>query len=311
MTDQESTSRLNMLLPTATWMDILGWLAHPSLEKDDQMRGWEHIHDTVRFVSKDLYLVSMHLLRSRYLDSYERLVRPPYTSDPYPVTSFSTDLSASSSSSQAPPAYSASSLPSTATSTAHISSQSMLATRSRREAHTLDLYVAAALKRELEDAESDMMIADTSMQDIFTILQPQSRLEDLVMDYGVRAKVLRRDALQTLDSRLAHLPTDEKRSRASASSELSEHADLVRPSSIQCTFTPRKATLRLPLAFGSLPPDSSFAAPRIARRNVIEVERSVQESLEDTAKALLRGLRRLHCKRHAKAGVEWYEIIAS
>ncbi|CEH16080.1 hypothetical protein CBOM_05954 [Ceraceosorus bombacis] len=185
MPGQESTNRLKMLLPTATWMDILGWLAHPSLEKDDQMRGWEHIHDTVRFVSKDLYLaVSMHLLRSRYLDSYERLVRPPYTSDPYPVTSFSTGLSASSSLSQAPPAYSASSLPSTATSSAHISSQSIFASPSRREAHTLDLYVAAALKRELEDAESDMMIADTSMQDIFTILQPQSRLEDLVMDYG-------------------------------------------------------------------------------------------------------------------------------
>lgn len=250
----------------------------------------------------------MHLLRSRYLDSYERLVRPPYTSDPYPITSLPLHTSASSTgSSDAPPAYTAS----------HASSSSPAgplptqgstpsSSATRREAHTLDLYIAAALKRELEDAESDMMIADTSMQDIFTILQPQSRLEDLVMEYGVRAKVLQREAFrEPVDTKDAKAGRDED---PSVQQGRDDSRNLVRPSSIQCSFSPRKAALRLSFAFTSNMPQNSLAPPRTARRNVVEVDRAVQDSLEDTAKALLRGLRRLHFKRHARAEVEWYEI---
>ncbi|KAG8751328.1 hypothetical protein FRC12_012498, partial [Ceratobasidium sp. 428] len=39
----------------------------------------------LRLTSRALYIASMHLLRSTYLPLYIELVRPPYTSDPFPL----------------------------------------------------------------------------------------------------------------------------------------------------------------------------------------------------------------------------------
>ncbi|KAF8953463.1 hypothetical protein BDZ97DRAFT_1713044 [Flammula alnicola] len=40
---------------------------------------------SLRLVSRQLYIASMHVLRSTYLPAYEALIRPGYSSDPFPM----------------------------------------------------------------------------------------------------------------------------------------------------------------------------------------------------------------------------------
>ncbi|KAJ3492945.1 hypothetical protein NLJ89_g11133 [Agrocybe chaxingu] len=49
---------------------------------------------SLRLVNRQLYAACMYILRSTYLQAYQSLIRPPYTSDPFPLS----DPSSSSSS---------------------------------------------------------------------------------------------------------------------------------------------------------------------------------------------------------------------
>ncbi|KAF9556909.1 hypothetical protein CPC08DRAFT_615313, partial [Agrocybe pediades] len=59
-------------------------LSQPSIpERQRKTLLWLSTH--LRLVSRSLYTACMHVLRSTYLPAYQAMVKPPYTSDPFPM----------------------------------------------------------------------------------------------------------------------------------------------------------------------------------------------------------------------------------
>jgi hypothetical protein len=128
-----------------------------------------------RLVNRALYVACMHVLRSTYLPSYDSLIRPPYSSDPFPLSHSTTSP---------PPSPSPSS--------------STLQTI-QRETATLDLFIALKVREDVWADESELHLErDESFKDLFDLVQPRSRLEDLVRNYGLREGVI---SLQPLKRR--------------------------------------------------------------------------------------------------------------
>ncbi|KAJ4488400.1 hypothetical protein J3R30DRAFT_930831 [Lentinula aciculospora] len=128
------------------------------------------LETSLRLVSRSLYIACMHILRSTYLPSYDSLIRPPYSSDPFP-SSNSVCLFGSSSSRRNSPYNSSSSL-----------------FPQHRELQTLDLFIAVLAHEELlYDTSSLHLSRQEAYKDIFDLRQPRSRLEDLVAKEGVKA----------------------------------------------------------------------------------------------------------------------------
>lgn len=101
----------------------------------------------------------MHVLRSTYLQAYTSFIRPPYTSDPFPMTA---------------PTF------------APDPSQSPIHTL-QRETRVLDLFIALKVREDVWADESELHLErDESFRDLFDLMQPRSRTEDLVREYGVR-----------------------------------------------------------------------------------------------------------------------------
>ncbi|KAF8208364.1 hypothetical protein K438DRAFT_1813875 [Mycena galopus ATCC 62051] len=130
----------------------------------------------LRLVNRVFYSTSMNVLRSIYLPLYDSLIRPPYTSDPFPF--------AHSHTSPSPHA-----LKSPFSSHTQISSitQSL-----QRETHILDLFIALKVREDVWADDSDLHLsrAESTFTDLFSLLMPRARLEDLVREYGVAEGVL-------------------------------------------------------------------------------------------------------------------------
>jgi len=110
---------------------------------------------SLRLVSKGFYIASMHILRSVYLPSYTQLVKPPYSSDPFPGVAPSEQTSP-------------------------------VLTACNRETRVLDLYIAVKVREDVWIDDSDLHLErDESFKDLFDLMQPRSRTEDLVAQYGV------------------------------------------------------------------------------------------------------------------------------
>ncbi|KAJ7031602.1 hypothetical protein C8F04DRAFT_694748 [Mycena alexandri] len=113
----------------------------------------------LRLVNRRFYTTSMNVLRSIYLPAYESLTRAPYTSDPFP----------------------------------HSHSQSTHSSLSsvQRETATLDLFIALKVREDVWSDDSELHLErDESFADLFNLMQPRSRLEDLVREYGVTEGVI-------------------------------------------------------------------------------------------------------------------------
>ncbi len=96
----------------------------------------------------------MHILRSTYLPTYDRLVKAPYTSDPFPSSS------------------------------SELSSPSIIL-KHHRELTTLDRFIALLAHEErLLDTTELHLPCEEAYRDMFDIMQPKSRLEDLVAKEG-------------------------------------------------------------------------------------------------------------------------------
>ncbi|KIJ18347.1 hypothetical protein PAXINDRAFT_161719 [Paxillus involutus ATCC 200175] len=114
----------------------------------------------LRLVNKSFYIACMHVLRSTYLPAYESLIRSPYTSDPFPLSSSST------------------------------STGSPLETL-QRETQVLDLFIALKVREDVMMDDSELHLErEGSFKDLFDLMQPRSRLEDLVRHYGLREGVI-------------------------------------------------------------------------------------------------------------------------
>ncbi|KAF7293266.1 hypothetical protein HMN09_01205200 [Mycena chlorophos] len=122
----------------------------------------------LRLVNRALYVACMHVLRSTYLPAYDSLIRPPYSSDPFPLPT----------SPQSP--FASTSTP----------SQLQLNTL-QRETATLDMFIAVKVREDVWADDSELYLErDEAFKDLFDHAQPRSRLEDLVRVYGVQEGVV-------------------------------------------------------------------------------------------------------------------------
>ncbi|GLB44261.1 hypothetical protein LshimejAT787_1601910 [Lyophyllum shimeji] len=136
---------------------------------------------SLRLVDRTLYVACMHVLRSTHIPAYDALIRPPYTSDPFP-------LLAPPSSDTAPPPPSP--YASQAPSAPEQKTSSPLNTL-QRETATLDRFIALKVREDVWADESELHLErEEAYKDLFDLVQPRSRLEDLVRIYGVRDGVV-------------------------------------------------------------------------------------------------------------------------
>lgn len=179
-----------------------------------------------RISSDHLHKACMHVLRSTYLPAYNTSLRTSHSSDPFPL--------------QAPDASGGG--------TAVLPSQ-------QRETAVLDLFIALKVREDVLADESDLHLGrEEAFRDLFDLMQPRARLEDLVRDYGVRAGVINMDSAV-------------RSSRTIPFSVLS------------VSLSPRTVGLLM----------SAGTSGR--KRTIVEVSRSKDEKLEAVAKKLVRELR--------------------
>jgi hypothetical protein len=95
----------------------------------------------------------MHVLRSTYLPSYTSLIRHPYTSDPFPLT-------------QSP------------------STDACTSLNRSRETTVLDHFIALKVHDDVFADESELHLGQPeAFRDLFDLMQPRARLEDLLRAY--------------------------------------------------------------------------------------------------------------------------------
>ena len=106
----------------------------------------------------------MHVLRSTYLPAYNSLIRPPYSSDPFPYA-----------------------LPDTHEPTASLLTLQHI----HRETEVLDHFIALKVRQDVYSDDTEFHLESTeSYKDLFDYTQPKRRLEDLICYYGVKEGVI-------------------------------------------------------------------------------------------------------------------------
>lgn len=112
-----------------------------------------------------LYIISacMHILRSTYLPAYSSIIRTPYTSDPFPLIAISEDNGI---------------MPSPINAI-------------HRETQVLDYFLALKVREDVWADDTELHLErDESFRDLFDLMQPRSRLEDLIRIYGAEAGIV-------------------------------------------------------------------------------------------------------------------------
>ncbi|KAG6906372.1 hypothetical protein DXG01_014262 [Tephrocybe rancida] len=134
---------------------------------------------SLRLVDRTMYAACMHILRSAHIPAYDALVRPPYTSDPFPL------LSPHSPS----PSYTASPygpLPAPPQSTTNRDANPGPLSTIQRETAVLDKFLALKVREDVWADESELHLERReAYRDLFDHTQPRARLEDLVRDLGI------------------------------------------------------------------------------------------------------------------------------
>ena len=121
---------------------------------------------SLRLVSRTLYTACMHVLRSTYLPAYQALIRPPYSTDPFPVEHPTAS----------PPAYDS---PPSPLITLH------------RETAVLDRFILLKVRQDVFLDDTSLHIdREDAFRDLFDVAQPRARLEDLVRIVGARQGVV-------------------------------------------------------------------------------------------------------------------------
>jgi len=201
---------------------------------------------SLRRVNRALYVACMHVLRSTYLPAYNLLLRAPYTSDPFPGPDPDHDQSDSLTSPV----------------------QSL-----QRETRVLDLFIALKVREDVWADDSELHLErEESFKDLFDLMQPRSRLEDLVRKYGTREGVVS----------ISVASADSNRQRAQANAVPSGSRRLptgVKPlpfSLLSVSFSPRRVGLVLSM--------------QQRKKTIVEVDRRREDTLEASAKQLAREL---------------------
>jgi len=186
----------------------------------------------LRAVNRSFWTASMHVLRSSYLPAYNNGVRRPYSSDPFPQALAMASAGLSTANSLDPDALG-------------------LAAE-QRETAVLDRWMLLKVRDDVLADESELHLDLDASRDVFDMLQPRARLEDLVRQYGVQHGVV--------------------------TTSLSSSAPGVYPfAALSISFETRRVTLQLTTVGGR-------------RRVIVEVTRSREETLENTAARIVQQL---------------------
>ncbi|KAI0920291.1 hypothetical protein AcW1_002074 [Taiwanofungus camphoratus] len=195
---------------------------------------------SLRLVSRALYVASMHVLRSTYIPAYARLIRAPYTSDPFPMASAEAE--------QSDPCASP--------------VQSI-----QRETRVFDRFLALKVHEDVLADESELhMEREESFRDLFDLMQPRSRLEDLVRVYGTREGII-------TTSR-----ANQQSSSAVTRSRLPTGVQPISFAALSVSFSPRRTGLIL--------------TTKERKRTIVEVPRTREETLEASAMKLTKELKK-------------------
>ncbi|EJD05197.1 uncharacterized protein FOMMEDRAFT_18807 [Fomitiporia mediterranea MF3/22] len=250
----------------------------------------------LRMVNRSFYIACMHVLRSTYLPAYLSMIKPPYTSDPFPLST---------------PEAGPSSVATSSSSTMMSPVNSV-----QRETQVLDLFLTAKVREDVWADESELHLErEEAFLDLFSVLQPRARLEDLVRTYGSAAGVISVSSstgntiiasgpcptsspisptFPSVSVPSAARPTQQSHPHTPTSSSAPNTTPTPYPypfprargqmlvtrrvpfSSLTCSFGPRSVGLVLTTKSG--------------RRTIVEVPRAREEKLEVAAKRLVKGL---------------------
>ena len=199
----------------------------------------------------------MHVLRSTYLPAYNSLIRPPYTSDPFPH-SIAAPLYTSQISNQSP-----------SSSTSHIQSDPSSIQSIQRETSVLDHFIALKVREDVWADDSELHLQrEESFKDLFDLMQPRYRMEDLVRYYGMR------DGLISIGGSTSGRTTPT--SPGVRSSFRGKRPTPLPFNALSVSFSPRNVGLVL-LSQGR-------------KRTIVNIARSREEKLEYAAKRLVKEL---------------------
>ena len=221
-----------------------------------------------------LPLACMHVLRSTYLPAYDSLIRPPYTSDPFPLSlPGSSHTTATPTSPTTPSSPSFSSQPQSQTQTPLL----------QRETQVLDFFIALKVREDVWADDSELHLErEESFKDLFDLMQPRSRVEDLVRYYGVREGLIYVGGgggpASTPTPIITPTSQSQSQSRQRTSRSQKPQPQPLPFSSLSISFSPRTVGLLL----------STSTAHR--KRTIVQVSRTREEKLEYTAKRLVREL---------------------
>jgi len=178
------------------------------------------------------------------------MIRPPYSSDPFPLSS--------------------------SASTSSVSAVDTL----QRETKVLDLFIALKVHEDVMLDDSSLHLErEDSFKDLFDLMQPRSRLEDLVRDYGVREGVvyINPPGLNAPSSSSTTFRMDNSGTGSVNTGKQSSGPAPMSFSSLSISFSPRRVGLVL------------TASGR--KRTIVDVARTRDEKLEVTAEKLVRQLK--------------------
>lgn len=224
----------------------------------------------------------MHVLRSTYLPAYTSLIRPPYSSDPFPLTS----------SPSAP--YSCT----TGTTGTRLASP---VNSVQRETQVLDLFLSLKVREDVWADDTELHLErDESFKDLFDMMQPRSRVEDLVRTYGVRAGYVSVSSSGNcvVSSSIFNAPAANTGGLARATNGAGAPPPSLFPTLSARAAQKQKAKGTPKLPFNTL--SVSFSPRSVSliysskgtKRTIVQVSRSRDERLESSAKKLVEDLGR-------------------
>ena len=242
----------------------------------------------------------MHVLRSTYLPAYTSLIRPPYSSDPFPLTTPSSTHP-----------YTSSPLSSSFSSGTHLASP---VNSMQRETAVLDLFIAIKVREDVWVDDTELHLEREELfKDLFDLMQPRARLEDLVraaaLDAGVISVSSSPNAVVGVSSSEACSSSQStSTSRSGTGSPIVptfsfSHAQqqqqqlfpVVGPpplSAIRKSRTASRKKLPFAVLTCSFSPRSAgiVYTTKSTRRTIVDVSRTRDEKLEVAAKRLVREL---------------------
>lgn len=138
----------------------------------------------------------------------------------------------------------------------------------QRETAVLDMFIALKVREDVWSDDTELHLErDESFRDLFDLMQPRARLEDLVRYYGIRKGVI------TLGSAYA--------SSGGGTGGQGGRGKQVEWGRLSISFSSRRVGLVL----------SPVGGGAGRKRTVVEVQRTREEKLEVAARGLVRGLR--------------------